>query len=139
MLQAEINFFTVLIAAVINMVIGFIWYSPGVFGRSWMEVTGKTQDDLEEMKKEASKAYAFSFLGALVMSYVLAHFVYYLQATNIMEGIQIGSFLWLGFVATTTLNSYLFEGKSKKLLLINAGYYLVALIVMAVIQALMSA
>ena len=138
MLQVEVNLFIVLIAAVVNMVVGFIWYHPQVFGKAWMEAIGKTQKDLEGMKKEANKAYALSFLGALVMSYVLANFVFYSQATNFKEGLVTGFLLWLGFIATIAWNNYLFEQKPKKLVLINSGYYLAALICMSIVLALWS-
>ena len=32
----EINFITFLAAAVVTLVIGFIWYNPKVFGTIWM-------------------------------------------------------------------------------------------------------
>lgn len=136
---AEINYFAVLAAAVVNMVVGFVWYSPNVFGKMWIEALGKKWGNCSaEMKKEASKTYFLSFLSALIMGFVLSIIVYYMQATNMTEGVKVGFLVWLGFVATISLNSYLFEKKPKILLLINAGYYLVSLICMAVVLAVMA-
>ena len=35
--SVDINWWAVLAAAVINMVIGAIWYSPSGFGKPWMK------------------------------------------------------------------------------------------------------
>src|SRR3989338_1748611 len=137
-MQADINFFAVIIGAVVNMIVGFVWYSPQAFGRQWMKAIGKTQKDFENMKGGANKAYALSFAGALVMSFVLAHVVYYSGSTNMVEGFIIGFLVWLGFVAPISFNSCLFEKKPLELVLINAGYYLAALIMMSIIISVMT-
>ncbi len=136
MLDADINLFFVAVAAALNMLVGFVWYSPKVCGKAWMAAMGKSYDDCKDMKKEAGRAYGLSFLGALVMSFVLAKFVYFADATNFWEGALTGFWLWLGFVATVVFNSYLFEKKPFKLVLINAGYYLASLVAMSVVLAI---
>jgi len=69
------------------------------------------------------------------MSYVLAHFVDYAEAATAMDGIILGFWVWIGFLATTQIGSVLWEGKPVKLYLINTLHYLVALAVMATILA----
>ncbi len=136
--NAEINILAVFAAAIINVIIGFVWYSPAVFGHQWLALIGKSEKDLDEMKKSASKAYTLSFLGSLIMSYVLSLFIYYTQATNLFEGLKTGFWLWLGFIAVVFFNSYLFAKKPAKLCLIDGGYYLVSLLSMSVFLAVVS-
>jgi len=88
------------------------------------------------MKKGATRGYVLSVVGALVMSFVLAHIVDYGQATTIASGMQSGVWLWLGFVATTNLSSVLFEARPTGLYLISMGYYLVSLLIMGAILAI---
>ena len=39
--NVDVNYLAVLVAAIINMVIGSIWYSPSMgFGKSWMKYSG---------------------------------------------------------------------------------------------------
>jgi len=116
------NWLAILVGALINMVVGALWYSPLLFSKQWMKLTGR-----KEMgdKKEMPKMYGITFIGALLMSYVLMHFVQASGAMDALWGAKIGFWLWLGFTAATTISSYLFEGKSLKLYAINAGYYLV--------------
>ena len=124
--QVHINFLAVLAAAVANMIIGSIWYSPGVFGKIWMGLIGKR---VEDMKGRAGPAYAAAFVVALILAYVLAHFVGYTQAYSLGQGIQLGFWVWLGFVATTSTGDYIFAGRPRQLYFINNGYHLVTLLV----------
>lgn len=138
MMIAEVNLGVVLVAALATMALGFLWYSPVLFGKPWMALMGKTDADMPEMKKKATKAYALSFIGALVMAYVLAHFVDYVGATTVSDGLQLGFWIWLGFAATIGYTDVLFGGKPFKLFLINTGYQLVELLLMGVILAVWS-
>ena len=138
--MVPINYWAVLVAAVVNMVLGFLWYGP-VFGKAWQKETGMTAEKMDAAKgKGMGKTYALMTLGSLVMSYVLAHALVfasaYLAVTGVMAGLQAGFWNWLGFIAPVTLGSVLWDGKSWKLWFINAGYYLVALVLMGVVLAM---
>ncbi len=133
---ADINYLAVLIAAVVSFAIGAFWYSPAGFGKQWAAMMGITFDKSPEKKKAANKAMAIAFVGTLVMAYVLAHFVDYVEATTFGAGIVLGFWLWLGFLATSALGSVLWEGKPVKLYLINASYQLVNVAIMGGILAM---
>lgn len=127
----HINLLAVLVAAVVNMIIGALWYSPLLFSKLWMREVGKKMEDIGQ----SGPAYALTMVGALVAAYVLAHFVAYAQAVTLMDGVKTGFWAWLGFVVPTHGATHLFEGKSLNLYLITIGYHLVALMVMGGILA----
>ena len=130
-----INYVAVLVAAIVNMVLGFLWYGP-LFGKQWIQMMNFDKKKMEEAKKKGmAKTYVIAFISTLLMSYILAHFVGYSQAATIAEGITAGVWLWLGFIATVQLSMVIWEGKPVKLYLINIAYYLVALAVMGAILA----
>ena len=137
MTNVPINYVAVLVAAVVYMVIGFLWYSPILFGRPWMKLVGMKEGSMQGNQKAMMKSMGLSFLTALVMTYVLAHFVYYVSATTPTQGMQLGFWVWLGFVATMGANEYIFAVKPKpwKLYGINVGYILVSLLAMGAILA----
>lgn len=132
--DVTINYIAVVVAALLGgMALGFIWYGP-LFGKQWMKVVEIDQKKIDAAKKKGmGKTYALSTLGALIMAYVLAHFVNYAQATTVVAGLQVGFWAWLGFVATTMLNNVLFGNKSWKAYQIEAGYQLVALLIMGAV------
>ncbi len=133
---AIINYLAVFVAAIVSMVIGGFWYSPLLFGKNWAEGMNFAPKDMLDMKKRANASYAINFLLLLLMAFVLAHFVDYAQATTFIEGVQAGFWVWLGFIATVSLGSVLWEGRPIQVYLINAGYQLVSLVMMGIILTL---
>ncbi len=77
-------------------------------------------------------AYLGTFLSMLVMAYVLAIFIGFMGYYP-MAGIQVGIVTWLGFIATTMLGKVFWENKSWALYLLDAGHYLVTLMMMGAI------
>ena len=133
--MVSINYLAVLAAAVASMVVGFLWYGP-LFGKMWISLMNFDKKKMQEAKKKGmGKMYALTFLTSLIMSYVLAHFVAYVQAMTIAGGAVLGFWLWIGFFATTQLGMVMWEGKPVKLYVLNTLHYLVTLIVMASILA----
>lgn len=124
--NVDIDLATVLVAAVVNMVVGAIWYMPGVFGKEWSKLVGRKMSD---MRKNAGPGYAITTLGALLQAWILAHFVAYSGATTALKGAMVGFWLWVGFVAITQGVNTVFSGGRKKLWAINTGYFLVVLVI----------
>lgn len=135
--MVTINYWAVLVSGVAMMVLGGLWYSPLLFGNIWIKLSGFSQKDMEKAKQKGMAAsYFFNFVATLVMAYILAHFVDYVDATTWQDGLLAGFWIWLGFIATVSLASVLWEGKPFSLYLINIAYYLVGLPIMGVILTL---
>src|SRR3989338_9534456 len=118
--SVDINYAAVLVAAVVAYLIGFLWYSV-LFGKAWMKLSNISEKQIKKSKEKGmAKNYAIEFLSTLLMAYILAHFVDYTQGSTIMEGLQAGFWIWLGFVATIMLGSVLCERKPWKLYMVNA-------------------
>jgi hypothetical protein len=130
-LETPVNWIAVVVAAVANMVLGFIWYSRPVFGNRWMSLIGRRADELGG----AGPLYALTFVGALLAAYILAVFSRRLDASTLLHGMQIGFLVWIGFVATATVADYVFSGRPAGLWLINNGYQLLIFVVMGAIVA----
>lgn len=127
MINLNTNWLLVLAAAVTSMVLGFLWYSPILFGKEWMELSGIGKN----AKKNMTLGYILSFAGSFVTAFVLKQFIDLFYIVNFFDAIQLGFWIWLGFVATTLINAVVFEGKSWKLFVINAGYQLGGLLLMS--------
>ena len=131
----NVNWLAVLAVAIVQMVVGFVWYSPMLFGNTWMKLSGRKMSDMEKQKANMPKMYGAMFLGALVLGFVLAHSVAYAGAKTLLDGALVGFWSWLGFIATASLASVLFDGKPFKLYLLNNGHYLVALLISGAVLA----
>ncbi|MBX2965841.1 MAG: DUF1761 domain-containing protein [Cyclobacteriaceae bacterium] len=126
-----INYWAVLVAGLSTFLIGGLWYSPAVFGKAWMKENGFTEEDLKN--GSMAKIFGLAFFLALIAAINLAMFMG--QEDDPATGALWGFLAGFGWVATFVGTHYLFERKSFKLFLINAGYSVVALTVMGTILA----
>ena len=133
MVTLVINYLAVLVASIIQIILGALWYSPVLFVKPWLNSIGKS------MPTSKPKGMAMSYIGmivsTLIMNYILAHFIQYAGATDVVGGLLAGFWIWLGFVATTSLGLVLWEKRSVKWYVITTGYYLIALLISGVILA----
>lgn len=120
MLEADVNVWAVLVAAVVSMVIGAGWYNA--FSKPWLAGVGLTEKDV---KGGSATPYIISFLCMILIGYVMAHIIYYVDAVDWADGLMTGLWVWLGFAATVTAINYAYQMKSIKLYAIDAGYTLV--------------
>ena len=131
----SINYLAVIAAAVAAFAIGAVWYSPLAFGRQWIALMAINDEDMEKMRKSAGPAYAVSFVTYVVMAFVLAHIVDWMQATTLLAGAHAGLFCWFGFAATIGLTATLYRNQNLKLYVLDAAYQLVYMAVMGAILA----
>ena len=132
----RINYAAVAVAALAYWLLGAVWYSPLLFARPFVALSRWTPEQIAAMQAAGEgKAVAVALLTSLLLAYVLAHFVRYAGAETVREGLWAGFWLWLGFVATTNLETVLFEGRSLGLYLINDGYHLAGMLGMGALLA----
>lgn len=65
----EFNYLAIAVAAVVPLVLGFVWYSPKLFGNVWMRESGMT----EEKMKSGNMAVIFGV--SLLLSFLLSFFL----------------------------------------------------------------
>ena len=132
-MNVPINYLAVVVAALVNYVIGSVWYAA-LFRRAWLSLTG-----VKEMKVTVLSV-VLALIGAFLTSYVLDHAIIfagaYLKTTGIGAGLETAVFNWLAFIAPVTLGVVIYEKKPWRLWLLNNGYWLVSLIVMGILLSL---
>ena len=134
MWTTNINFWAVLAAAIAEMAIGFVWYSPMAFGRSWTMLADIKNRRLGKIN--IIIAYFALFIGSLITSYVLALFIVASGAYTVYQGAEIGFWAWLGFATTTNVLDYIFSYKPGDLYAINMLYYLLSFLIMGIILSM---
>ena len=128
----NLNLVPVIIAGVINMVIGALWYSPLVIGKLWMRSMGKTEEELKQGFSSAvmGLTYVVNTIASLVFAYVLAHLVKFSMVNTFSQGVMIGFWVWLGFVVTTVIPGYMYESRPKMLYFLFIIYQLISITLM---------
>lgn len=142
-MEVNVNLFAIIVAAVVSMGLGFLWYSPYVLGNQWMKERSFTKDSLKSAQKEMGKLYALSFVVSLITAYVLAHVMTLSEAfyntPMVQTGLSSGFFMWLGFVMPVQVTSTIFSDKKNwRLFGIDTGYQLASLLVMGVVIGMLS-
>jgi len=125
-----VNWVAILVAAVVGLVIGFIWFAPQLFGRQWARAAGV---ELRAPGQVPPMTVAIGALGLLVTAYVLEVLASAMGAASVVDGGMLGLVGWLGFVAPWTLVWVLYERRPAMYFYLTAGEGLVALVVMGAI------
>jgi len=153
----EINFIALLLAAIVTLVVGFIWYNPKVFGTIWMKENNLTQEELRtgNMLKIFGFTYIFSVMITMTLMSLTIHqsgavgmvggppmianakpsfqaFMadYGMAYRTFKHGALHGFISGLFFAFPVIGINGLFERKSWKYIFIHAGYWIVTLTLM---------
>ena len=127
----EANWLALIVAALSTLAVGFVWYNPRVMGTAWMKETGMT----EEKAQQGNMPLIFGL--SAVMAFIAAMYLNAWISSDEVVSMQSGAFkgvltaLMIGMPVLVT-NS-LYELRSLKYMLINIGYWVVALAVMGLI------
>jgi len=108
-----------LLSALAAFVLGGLWYSRLLFGKVWQREAGLSDEQLRSSNKARifSVSFILCLLAAIAFSMVITPEASFFMAFH--SGVGVGLF----WVATSFGVNYLFELKSFKLWLINAGYH----------------
>lgn len=153
----EINFIVLFVAALITLLVGFVWYHPKVFGTTWMRETGLTTEALEKgnMLKIFGLTYVFSLMMTLIIMSLTIHqsgafgmiggppmvesakpsFIAFMADygtafRTFKHGALHGFITGLFFAFPMIGINGLFERKSWKYIFIQAGYWMITLTLM---------
>ena len=125
-MEVSINWIAIVVAAVSAFIVGALWYGP-LFGKTWQKLAGLSD---KYVQNGVAKTFGGAFVLTLIMSIVLAFFI---GNNDLSFGLFAGLAAGIGWVATAFGVNYLFEHKSLKFYLINAGYNVVIFALMGAI------
>jgi hypothetical protein len=125
MLQFHISILPLVVVAVANFFLSWVWYSPLLFMKPWAKALGTWGKT--EMTESERKAMPFLMLGGFVSSFILSCglqiVVHGMGVTDFAGGLLVGVVAWATFALTHSLNT-LFEGRKPVVLVINNGLFL---------------
>ena len=113
-----IDFFTVVLASLVYVIVEGLWYSSFLFQKLWRQCTSLVDE------KKGFFFYVSNFCIAFLIAFFLAFFESYLEVTSFWDGVIVGFLAWLGFVMTTQLSCTIRQKKSWTLFFLENGCYL---------------
>lgn len=124
-LTSGVSWLAVIVGTVAAFVLGWFWYSPKLFGTKWAEGNGLKPGKPEEMPVGAMIS---QFVGLFLMSW-------FVGVTAVSEALLTVILATLAF-AVLAYSGALFSNKPAYVRNVDAGYWLVALVVMILSQGL---
>jgi hypothetical protein len=131
----EINYWAVLIATVLSMALGALWYSPVLFVNRWARLA---RIDLKERDGAPvvipmMVAFAVTFLTAWVLAGSVAIAWHFYGGSYFSSAVVTAITLWAGFTAARFITHDVFEGRPSQLTVLNIGFELVTVLIMAIV------
>jgi Protein of unknown function (DUF1761) len=146
LLEAEmdfnsINWLAVIAAVLASMIIGSVWFGPKVFYPAWHKALAQVDknDPNDTNMGPVVRIFGFTILASFVQAVFMALMVNAMGSmtggATLGSGAGVGFFLWLGFVAPSSLTNKLFADR------VQAWYYEVGnhLITFVVMGAILGA
>jgi hypothetical protein len=99
----------------------------------WLEGIGRTEKELMASGVSPVLQYGTAILAAAAMAAVLSRVTRFTGPQTALRSIKVAAMLWVGFVLTTWATEYVFEVRTLKILGINAGFWLLGMMLMGAI------
>lgn len=122
----DLNFLALLVCTLFLWFLGATWYSPALFAKPWVAIVGRK---MGEKPKGVGFAMVSSLIGDFLLVFVMDHFILWANAATFAWGAMIGFICWVGFVLGPLFPQHLYEGRPRTYFFINAGYWLVGMVI----------
>ena len=133
---SSINWIAVVLCLVASMVIGSLWFNPKTFFPAWWKAIGKGDSSASDSNMSMGATWGGVILASLVQAIFMGFMTTAMEATDWASGAATGFFLWLGFIAPSSLTNKLFADRVPAWFY-EAGNHLVTLLVMGAIHGAM--
>ena len=128
----NVNWLSFILATLLPMILGSIYYHKALFGKAWMNSVGLTEEDLQ--KGNMPVIFGVSILMSALIAFFMLNFcngeAQEGQFDTFKHGAVHGLIISVFFVIPIFITNGLFERKSWKNMLINTGYWLITLALM---------
>jgi uncharacterized protein DUF1761 len=125
-----VNWLAIAVSVIPNFVIGGIWYSPLLFVKPWLKMSGI---DKQVFDAGLPKALLGDLFSAIAIALVLNQVMRWSGAIGLGSGLLVSVFVWVGFVVSVLITQVTYERRPFAFFAISAGYRFVTLIAMGVI------
>lgn len=129
----DVNFLAVIVAAIVQFALGALWYSNTMFAQAWMADNNIKPGDIKQGTVDMALRYGSTLILFFLVSWVLAAL---LQVATVAQAVNASVVIGLGLVACSMAIHYIYENKTLRLFIINAGYNVFGLIIAAIILTL---
>lgn len=132
-----INWYGVLLASILSVILAHFWYSPILFGKNLNQE--KNDTNFVTASNVHPKLYLISFLMSFVFAFMLAKTIIRTDYSGMADGLKFGFMVGICFSAMSIGINYQFNKKPAELFFIDAGYVVASSTIMGAIIGWMNA
>jgi Protein of unknown function (DUF1761) len=125
----KINYWAILVAAVVAFIFSSLYYSPVLLGNVWRAVdpaaTAGTKPSIAKALIELART--------VVIAFVLARVMALMMSTDLKSAVQLAVWLWFGFSAMMWVGAIMWEKTPWQVAAIHSGDWLVKTVLIAAI------
>ena len=113
MVIMNISVAAILVASVVEFIIGAVWYMP-IFGDMWGQIHGfkkLSKAQQKEAQKQMMPMLVVQFIGTVITTFILAKLIVLLPNYSVYT---LALLVWLGFFVPTQVTSVIFGGTESK-------------------------
>ena len=125
-LLASIDYLAVVFATVVGMMVGAIWYMPGVFGDSWRSALGRER----WRRANPRTTVVVRVLATLSTAFSLAMLIGGAGVTTLAGSLRLGLVVSAGVVVPAIFSDFHLMGHSWRLSALTAGHRLLHILSM---------
>jgi hypothetical protein len=126
------NYWAILVAAIACFLFEAGWYT--LFMNPWLAGIGRTSEWLHSAAGyNPALQFGIALLGTAVIATAIARVTQLTGPQTALRGVQVAALLWVGLVLPTWAIEYAFEVRPLSLLGINAGFWLLGMMLMGAI------
>jgi hypothetical protein len=123
------------LSAIAAFVFSGLWYT--LLNRQWLSAVGLTPERIKAGGGDSPLVYAMTFLGHLILAWMLAGIILHMQRAgikaNMLNGMISGAFIWFGFIFTVLMVTHRYQLRPWSLTLIDGGHWLIVLLIQGAI------
>jgi hypothetical protein len=122
---SSVNYWAVLVSGLAYWIIGAVWFSA-LFGSVW-------GTELENHGVKIKEPTPRELAAKLVQTFGVAFIVFVTDPSTVRSALGLGAFTGVCLSGATLGIAYTWEGRSKKLFLVDAGYPIAGVMVSTII------
>jgi len=126
----EVNFLAIFVIAILNLILGYIWYSPKIIGALFY-----TNEEKTKLESESPKPWQFIFciIEGFILAWVFALVLFAFNPFHIFAAIGLAFLIWFGFFFVTHLSAHIWKKETCSECIMHSIYSLIYLIIASVI------
>ncbi|HMC02165.1 MAG TPA: DUF1761 domain-containing protein [Flavobacteriaceae bacterium] len=136
----QINWLSLIIAALTPAIVGMIYYHPKLFGNVWMKSIGLSEEDCKKQNKAVM--FTVSLIMSFILSFALLNFNNSLGQEGEFDTFGHGAFhglvVSIFIIMPVLVTSSMYELKNFKNIAINLVYWIITLALMGGIVDVMN-